>query len=113
MSLLQGAHDWPRLLSLARSQSLEFALATPAWYFRLIPSHDERPALSEIYAKPDDYFEANEVSARCQDEIAEFHDVWRLIAASASLGSLQIALSQRLVHDPDGLMASAPGSQSG
>ncbi len=95
---------------MARSHNGEVALATPAWYFRLIPSNNERSALGEIYAKPDDYFEANEVSARCQDEIAEFHDVWRLIDTSDSLDSLQIPLSQRLVHDPDGLLDTAPGS---
>ncbi len=98
---------------MARSQSGEVALATPAWYFRLAPSHTERSSLGEIYAKPDDCFEANEVSVRCQDEIAEFHEVLRRIDTSSSLDSLEIPLPQRLVHGSDALAASPTSGQSG
>jgi hypothetical protein len=51
-------------VSLAANQR---AIRTPAWYLRESKS-DESPTY-ELFAKPDDRFEANEISSRCGDVV--------------------------------------------
>jgi hypothetical protein len=49
----------------ATAEGGELALLTPSWYLRM---HAAQGA--ELFAKPDDRWEANEVSSRCQDVVA-------------------------------------------
>jgi len=48
------------------SSSGERALRTPAWYARFTS-----PDATELYAKPDDRWEVNEVSSRCSDVVEQ------------------------------------------
>jgi arylsulfatase A-like enzyme len=57
------------------------AIRTPAWFLREV-HHDEQRQL-ELFAKPDDRWEVNEVSSRCQHEVE---------LLSAALDQLQDAL---------------------
>lgn len=47
--------------------SKERALRTPAWHLRTIGS--DMQLTHELYAKPDDRYEANDVAGRCQDTV--------------------------------------------
>jgi hypothetical protein len=98
LRLLENSNEWPRLLSMAQSPIGDVALVTPVWYFRSLALDSNRTPVAQIFAKPDDYFEANEVSARCHDEVAEFQDVLTQIQTSRALDALSIALSHRLVY---------------
>jgi arylsulfatase A-like enzyme len=110
LRLFENSNGWSRLLSMAQSHARDVALVTPAWYFRSLPSDSNRAPVAQIFAKPDDYFEANEVSARCQDEVAEFQEVLRQIQTSNTLDSLSIALSHRLVYGVEAISASESAS---
>lgn len=56
--------DWtPRDRLVLRGRGAERAIRTPAWYLR-------RAETAELYVKPDDRWEANDVSVRCR-EVAE------------------------------------------
>lgn len=73
-ALLQSTGEWSppqrdRLLMIAPA---ERALRTPAWHVRLLgtpQTPEETPA--ELYAKPDDRYEVNDVAARCQSIVSE------------------------------------------
>lgn len=58
LALTEGQQRWPReqTLSIAADQR---GTRTSAWYLR------ESPASAELFSKPDDRFEANEVSSLC------------------------------------------------
>jgi arylsulfatase A-like enzyme len=51
----------------------EIAFRTAHWFFRQSGMGDERRA--ELYAKPDDFWEVNEVSARAADVVAAFEEL--------------------------------------
>jgi hypothetical protein len=73
-ALLQSSGEWTpqqrdRLLMVAAA---ERAFRTPAWHVRLLgtaPVSEDTPA--ELYAKPDDRYEVNDVAARCQSIVGE------------------------------------------
>lgn len=106
-------------------RSLERVIRTPAWHLRLPAldiekgwkastsaqevveadmSHDTTGATpSELYSKPDDRYEVNEVSDRCPDIVAGLRQALEQTeAASASTGDpLLEPLSEELVRGPD------------
>ena len=113
--LIAEACDWARsghdgestvLDQLAASPSMnvsyalgqdERAIRTPAWFLRQA-NRDGSPAF-ELFAKPDDRWEANEVSSRCGDvvellaaELQRFHDA----AAAGGQPSSPAALPDEL-----------------
>ena len=51
----------------------EIAARSSHWFFRQSGTGDERRA--ELYAKPDDFWEVNEVSARAADVVAAFEEL--------------------------------------
>ena len=60
--------------SLSRGQT-EWSLRTPCWQFRFQESEDKDENLTELYLKPDDQNEVNDVADRCGDVVdagAEF-----------------------------------------
>jgi sulfatase-like protein len=72
----------PREVAVAVSGN-QRAIRTPAWYLRDCPNGEQRQC--ELFAKPDDRWEVNEVSSRCQHEV-------ELLAAA--LDQFQSALRQ-------------------
>jgi arylsulfatase A-like enzyme len=72
---------------VASSSTGERAIRSPAWMLRQPPRHDldtSAPSL-ELYAKPDDRWEANEVASRCPDVAARLLAV--LDSAQSSAGA--------------------------
>ena len=70
------------------SESGERAFRTPAWYLRLPAprsAHDESPA-PELYAKPDDRWEVNDVAPRCPEVVAAMRAAHDESARSLALG---------------------------
>lgn len=65
---------------------------SPAWL--LLDDHDEL----ELYSKPDDHWEVNEVARRCRSEAQQMHEGLQnfLAAAKANDRSLLQALSADL-----------------
>jgi hypothetical protein len=84
----ENIESW-RELAIARSPSGEIALATPAWFVRAPATGGFSPAQRstlqfaseaatrqlELFVKPDDHFEANEVSGRCLEIVDEFRNL--------------------------------------
>jgi hypothetical protein len=82
-----------RKLAVARSMTGETALATRAWFVRAAASAEGEEGAArkfELYVKPDDRFEANEVSDRCLDIVDEFREV---------VQALEVGLEQGVAAD--------------
>jgi arylsulfatase A-like enzyme len=71
-----------QLLSASRDDC--FALRTPNWCFRSGTRSAEEPAEPELYVRPDDRWEANDVAKLCSDVVEELQ-----AAASESLRRLK------------------------
>lgn len=56
----------PREMSVAVGEN-QRAIRTPAWFLREVQAGDQRRY--ELFAKPDDRWEVNEVSSRCEHEV--------------------------------------------
>lgn len=79
----------------------EQAVRTPAWYLRCAAVEGDEHA-SELYAKPDDRWEVNEVSDRCGEEVEALQQALTAFEAAAGAnrpGDLP-ALDEALLH-PD------------
>ena len=63
-----------RLLVVA--DGLEQAIRTPAWYLRESGGAEEDTAGVELFAKPDDRWEVNDVSDRCRDVVDGLREVF-------------------------------------
>jgi arylsulfatase A-like enzyme len=93
---LPGASARPLTGNQAYSVAGGFsALRTPAW---LLHSHPD--GRQELYVRPDDRWEANEVSTRCQEIVEELERVAAELraAAQSSQPSLLAQLSSRLLE---------------
>jgi arylsulfatase A-like enzyme len=116
MSLALGGPIALNQLAIARAASGEIALTTPAWFLRVSIRSDSNPLLPatsevpravderrfELFAKPDDYFEANEVSDRCQDVIEAFGQVLQAIDTGWRSGTQpNLSLPDILIHGTD------------
>jgi arylsulfatase A-like enzyme len=89
MPLVRGEIVWPRQAIALVGDNGEQALRTPAWYLRLPGTRSEdgeQPPSAELYAKPDDRWEVNDVAARCPDIVAAMQaahaDLVRRLASS-------------------------------
>lgn len=60
----------PRDRILLVNSAGERVLRTPAWYLRLPADGAESPPTAELYSKPDDRWEVNDVAARLPDIVA-------------------------------------------
>jgi arylsulfatase A-like enzyme len=60
----------------------ERALRTPAWYLRLPGGRSAEEPLPELYAKPDDRWEMNDVADRCPEIVAALQAAHDELAAS-------------------------------
>lgn len=68
---------------IAASAKDELALRTAHWFYRRSGAGDERRA--ELYAKPDDRWEVNEVSQRASDVVEAFGELADWIEANRAL----------------------------
>jgi hypothetical protein len=65
------------------------ALATPSWFVRSpVPAAETDARTIELYVKPDDRFEANEVSDRCLETVEEFRQAVQALEASSQQGEV-------------------------
>ena len=75
LSLLdEEPEEAPRPVVVAVGQDGELAVRTSHWMLRQPPQNGEAPQTGgrpELYAKPDDRWEANEIADRCVEETAE------------------------------------------
>jgi hypothetical protein len=118
-ALLQGANEAnvARELTISRASSGETAIATAAWFVRAsLESSDEQSAPAapdvqadsttrrlELYVKPDDYHEVNEVSDRCHEIVAEFQQLLLEIDNGSREGRIpRPVLSEALIHGLEG-----------
>jgi hypothetical protein len=65
-----AAEEWPRDRALV-VHGPERALRTPAWFLRSGPASDAAPAAIDLFVKPDDQWEVNEVSDRLPQVVEE------------------------------------------
>ena len=79
----------------------ERALRTPAWYLRIgpAPQPGEGAPLPELYGKPDDHWEVNDVADRCPEIVAAMQAAHDELAASLATGVAVSALDESLVSD--------------
>jgi arylsulfatase A-like enzyme len=100
---LEQLSNSSRTLAIARSQTGEVALATPAWFVRA-PALGQDPDRAterriELFAQPDDYFQVNEVSDRCLEVVDEFRQVLQAVESAGADGDkLELTLSDALLH---------------
>jgi arylsulfatase A-like enzyme len=72
---LAEGDEWPRDRALA-VHGAERAIRTPAWFLRrAAPESESEPAAIELYVKPDDQWEVNEVSDRLPHVVEELLSV--------------------------------------
>jgi hypothetical protein len=80
-----GSRAEPALPSVAYSMDQrERAIRTPAWFLR--EQQSESGPVYELFVKPDDRFEANEVSSRCGDVVELLAAELARFAESAAAG---------------------------
>ncbi len=88
LPIIQGKPQQSRSLALAKSSD-QRATRTPAWFLR--ESIVDGQSRHELFAKPDDRWEVNEVASRCGDgveQLAVAADQFEQAAAAGTLASL-------------------------
>jgi arylsulfatase A-like enzyme len=84
----------------------EVGLRTPAWYLRrgavagsaADATTTEEPAADELFAKPDDAWEANDVADRCHDVVAMLHEAEAELRAAVAESRPASPLPEQLLH---------------
>lgn len=64
----------------------EFALRTPHWSLRVVEATDQREAQAELFVKPDDFWEVNDVADRCPDAVEELRQCYADTVAALAAG---------------------------
>ncbi len=81
MPLMTGEVESIRDRACIASADHERGIVTPAWYLRYREVGDAKGAAddshAELFVKPDDWFEANEVAGRCPEVVAEMQTALR------------------------------------
>jgi arylsulfatase A-like enzyme len=99
--LVRGETEMVRDHLLLTAGQEEAALRTPAWYLRLSTSTSgER--VRQLFAKPDDRWEVNEVASRCGDVAERLEQVLQHERQQASAGQYgpHPPLEDALLHGP-------------
>jgi len=93
-----GAEDEATRVQMCAAAGDQYAIRTPAWYLRV--SEDEGHML---YAKPDDFWEANEVASRCGEVVQMLEQAYAewVAAANAGHGEHRADLPDVLLHGLD------------
>jgi len=76
----------------------QYAIRTPAWYLRVSEAEGHM-----LYAKPDDFWEANEVASRCGEVVQMLEQAYAewVAAANAGHGEHRADLPDVLLHGLD------------
>lgn len=79
----------------------ERAIRTSAWHLRMPRQTDEHVATGELYAKPDDRWDQNDVADRCPDVVEGLHQAMKDLESGLAAGTLEglPPLSEALVSD--------------
>lgn len=64
----------------------EFSVRTPGWMLHVGGEGPETNIEPELYAKPDDRWEANEIASRCPTAVEMLKDLFQRLAAAADSG---------------------------
>lgn len=75
LPLARGQLDAVRDRLLVVADGLQQAIRTPAWYMRDTAGVDEAPG-AELFVKPDDRYEVNDVADRCRDVVEQLREVF-------------------------------------
>ena len=86
----------PRELALASSHE-QRAIRTPAWFLR--ESIRDGSMQQELFAKPDDRFEVNDVSSRCAQEVELLADMLHRHQPGDRLSSAHLAPLPEILRD--------------
>jgi arylsulfatase A-like enzyme len=86
--MIRDDATWPRDRICLASDEGERAFRTPAWYLRLPAprSTPEEILEAELYTKPDDRWEVNDVAPRCPEIVAAMRAAHDELASSLALG---------------------------
>ncbi len=74
---VQSLPDMPRRIAAATTPG-QLAVRTPHWLLRIVEADGAAPnrdARLELYVKPDDRWEANEVSSRCESDLQKLRSL--------------------------------------
>ena len=64
----------PRSTVISQDVSGSWAVRTPAWFLQ---SRNDAESTTELYAKPDDRWEVNNVAERCQDVVRAMEQLYK------------------------------------
>lgn len=64
----------------------EFALRTPRWSLRVVEPTEHDDARAELFVKPDDFWEVNDVADRCPDAVDELRQCYADTVAALAEG---------------------------
>jgi arylsulfatase A-like enzyme len=99
LPLVRGETEAWRDHMLLSAGDAEQAIRTPAWYLR-VASAGEGKTSRQLFVKPDDRWEVNEVADRCPDIADELQHVLAVEISQAAAGHFDVSepLSQPLVE---------------
>jgi hypothetical protein len=95
LSLVRGEDASTRDRLVVIGEPPEMGIRTPAWYLRDVPA-------PELFAKPDDRWEVNNVADRCRDVVEHMQDAILKYCQEMSCGTSpsRFALDDLLLHGP-------------
>lgn len=103
LPLVRGERETLRDRACMTGERGQRAIRTPAWYLRLPPAQRvEEPCLpAELYAKPDDRWEVNDVADRCCETAAALQSALADFETAAGQGAIErlSPLDESLVDD--------------
>jgi arylsulfatase A-like enzyme len=88
LPMIRDDATWQRDRICLASGGGELGLRTPAWYLRLPAprSTPEESPVSELYVKPDDRWDVNDVASRCPEVVAAMRAAHDESASTLALG---------------------------
>ncbi|MCH8924255.1 MAG: sulfatase-like hydrolase/transferase [Planctomycetes bacterium] len=100
MPLVSGHRSGPRDRICMTDGSGERAIRTPGWHLRFEAAD---PPSAELFVKPDDLWEVNEVSDRCADMVEGLIDAYRQFERANQAGPTDDVppLEEILLHGPE------------
>lgn len=102
LALARGEDDDWRKVALTAGGAGERMLHTPAWYLRTQDAVEAPLATSQLYRKPDDRWEVNDVSDRCQSIVTQMRDVLKQATESGGAAPERWpTLSEELIEGLD------------
>jgi len=79
----------------------EWSIRTPAWYLRHSSTPESQVPRLELYVKPDDRFEVNDVARRCGDLVEQLDAAGGAMLQAAEMGAVLAPLPTHLTETLD------------